>query len=270
VKHIVDTLIEERATSLMQSPALWSWVQRYLYPAFHYRQAVALVDELQHEGGRAVMDHISAMLSINVSASGLERIPGTGGAVLVANHPTGIADGVALWSFLKEKRADLCFFANRDAVRCIPGLSDFIIPVEWVAERRTHGKTKETVRAMANAFADQRLIVIFPSGRLAKPTPMGLQERPWMTSAISLAQKYQVPIVPVNIKARNTLLYYFLYFVNSELKDLTLFRELLHPRTMNYRITVGEALMPHHDAAQLTEDLCEFVAGPLGSGRVRL
>ena len=95
-------------------------------------------------------------------------------------------------------------------------------------ESKDQRKTKETLLAIRSAIKLQRLIVIFPSGRLARLSFSGLIEREWMPSAFAIAQKKFV-YRAVHIKARNSFLYYLLFFLNTELKDLTLFREMLIP-----------------------------------------
>ena len=98
---------------------------------------------------------------------------------------------------------------------------------------------------MVRAFRSERLIVIFPSGRLARPTLRGLVERGWTPTAVNLAQKYRCPIVPMHIRGRNSWLYYLLYAINTELKDMTLFRELLNKTGQPYRIRIAEPFDPH-------------------------
>ena len=232
--HIVDTLIEERATKLRQYPQVWSLVQRFGYPLLGYEDAIALVDHVQGMSGLDVFNHLSDKLKLRLTVQGTEHIPKRGRAVLMPNHPAGIADGIAVFDAVKNIRPDVVFFANRDAVRCQPRLEEIIIPVEWMEARRNHAKTKETVRTMVRAFKDERLIVIFASGKLARPTPIGLVERPWLTSGVSLAQKYDCPIIPMHIQGHNSALYYLLWFLNTELKDMTLFRELLNKTRQRY------------------------------------
>lgn len=265
-QHIVDTLIEERASKLMQRPLVWKMVQRYLYPILGYQQAIEMIDRLQHAGGREVFDWLSDKLNMQVTSNGLEHVPKTGRLVVIANHPAGIADGIAVFDALKTVRQDLVFFANRDAIRAVPRLTEMIIPVEWMEHRRDHGRNKETVRGMVQAFRDERVIVIFPSGRLAQPTLRGLVERPWMTSGVSIAQRYNCPIVPMHVRGLNSVLFYLLWFLNTELKDMTLFRELLNKGNQHYRLTVGKPFLPEGDPVHLTETLRAFVTHNLPAG----
>ena len=49
--HIVDTLIEERASKLMRRPLIWTLVKKALYPAFRYADAKQLADTVEHMSG---------------------------------------------------------------------------------------------------------------------------------------------------------------------------------------------------------------------------
>ena len=151
-----------------------------------------------------------------------------------------------------------------------------IVPVEWVSEKRTHERRRETVRSMVRAFREGRLVVIFPSGRLAQATLTGLKERPWQSTAMNLALKYDVPVIPMHIRARNSWLYYLFYAIHQELRDMTLFRELFNKTGHPYRITVGEPFDPgtaldhfQDDLEALTEGLRRFVAERMPAGEAR-
>ena len=264
--HIVDTLIEERATKLRQHPFIWKLIQEYLYPVFGYQTTIDLVDEVQGLSGYEVFEHVSKLLDMKVTVEGLHHLPQDGRTVVMPNHPAGIADGLAVFDAIKAIRPDMSFFANRDAVRCQENLSEIIIPVEWMEEKRNHSKSKETLRNMLRAMKDERLIVIFPSGRLARPTPIGLVEREWLVSGVSLAQKYNCPIVPMHIKGYNSTLYYLLWFLNSELKDMTLFREMLKKSGQRYHIQIGEPIQSDIEATLLTPALRKYVTQDLKRG----
>ncbi|WP_204317643.1 hypothetical protein, partial [Klebsiella aerogenes] len=51
------------------------------------------------------------------------------------------------------------------------------------------------------AFEAERALVIFPAGRLARRERDGvLVDPPWMASALSLARKYDAPVVPLHLE----------------------------------------------------------------------
>ena len=189
--------------------------------------------------------------------------------MVTPNHPAGIADGIAVYQALKRVRSDLTFLANRDAIRICPGFAELIVPVEWREEERTRAKTRETLRAARTAFESERLVVIFPSGRLARPTPLGLWERPWQATAFALASKHDAPILPMHVTGHNLLLYYFTWFLNREIKDMTLFREVINKRGGSYRLDIGEAFDPDGDPEELAKSVRRFVVYGMRRGRRR-
>lgn len=257
--HIIDTLIEERATRLMRHPALWSALRRVLDPLLLYDTARAMADIIAPLSGDDAMEYLRATLAMNVTATGLDNVPRSGSAVVTPNHPAGIADGIAVYEAMKRVRHDVTFLANRDAIRICPGFAEMIVPVEWRDEARTMAKTRETLRQARRAFDEKRLVVIFPSGRLARPTPLGLWERPWQATAFALARKHNVPIVPMHVNGHNSALYYLFWYMNREIKDMTLFREIINKRGGKYRIDVGEPFEPSGDPAELAKTLRRFV-----------
>lgn len=264
--HIVDVLIEERCPSFAGH---WSWplLRPILFGMLGYRRAVKMADYIEKLRGRDSFDYLVEDLDIGLDLNQFDRIPATGRVIIAANHPTGLADGVAMWEALKRIRSDILFFANADAIRVSPRMVDVIIPVEWVAEKRSPAKAKETLRRAKEAFKAEKCVVIFPSGRLAAMEEDGLTERPWFQTVATLARKQKCPIIPVHVNARNSWLYYFLSKVSGELRDITLFYELLNKKGSRFEMTAGEPIQPEDlagDVQLVTEELKNYVAYELG------
>ena len=239
-----DPLIEERAPWLASGSPLVKPARKILDKALSYERTVALGETFAEKSTAEVMGEMGRMLARDLSVSGLHNIPRQGPALIVANHPTGIADGIMLWHVLSPIRPDLYFYANRDILRVLPQMEDAIAPVEWRPEKRSHAKTRETMAYTKQAVEDGRLGVIFPSGRLAKREGLRLHERPWMASAAMLARKFELPVIPVNIRARNSVLFYLFDLIHPTLRDITLFHETLNKDRQPYVVTIGEEISP--------------------------
>ena len=255
--HVVDQLIAERGEKLVSS---WAWplLKPLLYRILHYHDAVRMADEIATLSGTEAMDYVSDLLSLNLEVTGIDRVPETGAFVLAANHPTGIADGVAVYDALRNVRSDISIFTNRDAHRVNPRLRDTLIPVEWREEFRDRTKTRETLQLSSQAFREQRAIVIFPSGRIAYWQDGGLNERPWLPSFVALARKYKVPVLPVHVRSRNSGLFYWFANWNTELRDMTVFHELLNKKGKTLQIHFGPMIPNEHlngDTDSLTRRL---------------
>lgn len=257
--HIVDQLIAERATHLSRH-VLWPVMRPILYRLFHYRQAVAMADDIAPLSGWDAFSYLSALLSLDVSVIGADNIPASGGFIMAPSHPTGIADGIAIFDMMKNRRPDLAIFANRDALRAAAGFRDLIIPVEWRQHQKSHAKSRDTLEMTAKAFAEEKAVVLFPAGRIAYWHEGRLTERPWQNSAVGLARRYQVPLIPTRITARNSGLFYFLAKYSTELRDMTVFHELLNKKGRAFQIIVGRPVLPDQlegDAAEVTARLQE-------------
>lgn len=240
--HIVDELIYERAPRLVKS-GIWPVVRPPLYGILGYRKAVAMADAIRPLSGADALDYVSKLLSLEVVAQGLEHLPQTGRCVVICNHPTGIADGLAVGDALLRRRQDAIFFANADALRVNARFAESLIPVEWVEAKRTRDKTRATLVAAKTAFEAERCVVLFPAGRLARRDKEGrLTDPPWAPTAVSLAQKYDAPIVPVHVAGPDAFWFHLFDRFSKELRDITLFHELLNKAGKRFDLTVGPAI----------------------------
>jgi putative hemolysin len=244
--HIVDILIAERCPSFR---AHWSWplLRPALYGLLNYRKARAWADEISAlKSGRECFEVLGRKMDLDLRTRGLEHVPARGRTLVLSNHPTGLADGNAALGALWRTREDIEVMANADACRVNLRFAEIIIPVEWVNEKRSLAKTRETLRRTSAAMAAERMLLVFPSGRLAEWKDGRLTDVAWFPTAVSLARKHKAPVVPLHMKARNSQLYYRLCDLNSELRDITLFHEVLNKQGETFELTFGPPIPPHH------------------------
>lgn len=260
--HIVDIMIEERCPSWVKH---WTWpaVRPVLYSLLGYRKAIRWADEIkQLKSGSECFAYLDRALDLRVTATGLEKVPRAGRAVIVANHPTGLADGSIALAALNPIRTDIEIMANADACRINPKFAEVIIPVEWVQDKRTIAKTKETLRRAGETFSNERLLMIFPSGALAQMRDGKLTDEPWLPTAVTLARKNRAPITPLHINGRNSALYYRFCNLNRELRDITLFHELLNKQGDKFHLTFGPQIPWEHlngDPQAVTDQIRNYV-----------
>lgn len=266
--HICDVLIAERAPGLTGS-MFWPVVRPAFYKLLNYRQAVRMAEAVRPLSGAETLDYMSDLLDLRVSVMNPERIPAEGRCMVVANHPTGIADGIAVFDAIRGRRSDAVFFANADALRVSPRLGEAVIPVEWVVEKRTREKTRATLQAAKEAFEADRCVVMFPAGRLARVARDGsLTDPDWASTATSLARRYAAPLVPIHVAGPTSTLFHLFNRVSPELRDITLFHELLNKRRTAYQLKVGRPIPPTRldiDAVKATYALKAFTERVLPS-----
>lgn len=238
----LDPLIAERAPWLFSGRWHHTLARRALMRLLRYPRTLELAAEYRDLPTDEIMRRIAALIVGDLRVEGLEHVPTTGPALIVANHPTGIADGIVLNALISAVRDDLFIYANHDILRILPQFDSLIAPVEWRVEKRSHAKTRATMEYTRSALERGRIGLIFPSGRLAKRQGLTLQERPWMASAAMIAKKFDVPVIPLRIRARNSALFYLLDALHPSLRDVTLFNEVLNKAGQPYRVTIGAAI----------------------------
>ncbi|MGO7550557.1 GNAT family N-acetyltransferase, partial [Rhizobium leguminosarum] len=98
----------------------WPVMRPFLYTLLRYNKALEFATAVAKLPGFQSFEYLSDVLRLDIGITNGERIPDTCGFILVSNHPTGIADGVAVCDLLKTRRPDMMFFANREAIRGNP------------------------------------------------------------------------------------------------------------------------------------------------------
>lgn len=240
----LDPLIEERAPWLYSGKLHHRLAGKLMMRLLRYPRTIELAAEYRDLPTVELMRRIAQIMVSDVRVEGIENIPATGPALIVSNHPTGIADGIVMHALITPLREDLFIYVNHDMIRLLPQMEDLIAPVEWRKEKRSHAKTKFTMDYTRRALEAGRIGMIFPSGRLAKRRGLTLHERPWMASAAMIARKFNVPVIPLNIRARNSALFYLLDAIHPTLRDVTLFNEVLNKAGQPYRVTIGTPIDP--------------------------
>jgi putative hemolysin len=236
--HIIDELIEERAPRLAGSP-LWPLIKPLLHALLNYDQARVMVDAAAPMSGADAMAYVDALLDLNVTVSGTGHIPKNGAVIFAANHPTGIADGFALYDAIMPARPDTVFYANADAKRVVPRLDEAIIPVEWIEAKRTRDKTRMVLQRTREVLDAGRALAIFPAGRISRWQGTRLTDPPWASTPLALARRHNAPVVPVQMTGPASILFRLLDKVSAELRDITLFHEMLNKRGRRFTVSFG-------------------------------
>lgn len=266
MRERIDPLIEERAAWLFKDNPVSRNSRRLLNRMLGYDRTVELGTELKDEPNEVIMRRMADLIARDVQISGLENVPTDGPALIVANHPTGIGDGIILWDAVTRRRTDPFIYANSDILRVMPQMGTMICPVEWRQEKRSHAKTRETMAYTRKAIEAGRIGVIFPSGRLAKRRWLKLHERDWMASAAMIARKWDLDVIPVNMRARNSALFYLFDMIHPSLRDITLFHETLNKDTQPFRLTFGRAIPAKSLSTNSNEAIEELKSATLKLG----
>jgi len=158
-----------------------------------------------------------------VSPEQLELIPPQGRLIIVANHPIGSLDGLALLKLVHEVRSDVRIVANA-LLSLIEPLDELFIPVDNMRERGAGHKSP--YKAMLNALQREEAIIIFPAGEVSRIRPYGVRDGHWKGGFVKLAEKTGAPVQPICVEAHNSPLFYALSTLYKPLGTLMLAHEM--------------------------------------------
>jgi putative hemolysin len=194
--------------------------------------------------GMAFLEAARSFLQLDyrVQAGTAAPLPAQGRLLVVANHPSGARDALALLHWVLQQRPDARIVAN-DLLGQIAPLRDMLLPVRILGGRISPG----SVRAVERALAQERCVIVFPAGEVSRLRPHGIRDGRWQRGFLRFARRSGAPIVPVRIRARNSALFYGASAMFKPVGTALLPREMLpHPR-QRMELCVGQPLQLRQD-----------------------
>ena len=179
-----------------------------------------------------------------VSAEDFERIPAEGSLLVVANHPFGAMEGLALLELIRRRRSDVKIMANYILGR-IPELRDDFFFVDPFGRRSSVSRNINTLRQALNWLHDGKVLIVFPAGEVASFAPHAFRVRDpaWQTSLMTLARRANVKrFLPVYIPGTASLLFHLVGKIHPRLRTILLPREMLRLRRRTLTLRVGTPL----------------------------
>lgn len=178
-------------------------------------------------------------------------VPGSGPLIVAANHPTGLADGLALVEALRPIRQDVRIVVNHLLAR-VPELRDLCFFVDPFGGPNAAARSRAGLRAAHLWLRGGGALIVFPAGMVAPRldgdgTP---HEAAWQVTVGRLALATRASVVPASIDARNSDTFYRLGRLHPRLRTALLPRQLLRQRGRTIHISLGPTLQP----AALTTD----------------
>jgi putative hemolysin len=191
----------------------------------------------------AVFDYFN--FSYSVSARDRANIPAEGRVVIVANHPIGSLDGLALLKLVGEVRDDVKIIAN-DLLLNFDNLRNLFIPVDNIGS----GIALRSFRATLAALENEEAVIVFPAGEVSRARPTGIKDSRWRPGFLYFCRKTSAPLLPIRIEAKNSLLFYGASMLFKPLGTALLAHEMFNKRSRTIRFSVGEPI----PASQLRTD----------------
>lgn len=236
----VEHVVSERFPDFPQrNPTIYKTVVavlRYLFRESEFRR---FAERYPHLSGfdfvEQALDHFD--FGVTVSDRERERIPAWGRVVIVANHPIGSLDGLALLKLVGEVRRDVKVVAN-DVLAVVEPARSLLLPVDNMGARTG----RDNLRAIEQHLLNDGAVIIFPAGEVSRMGATGIRDGRWRHGFLRFAAKTRAPILPMFVDARNSALFYSLSMVAKPLSTLWLVREMFKHNSQSVRVRIGQAI----------------------------
>jgi putative hemolysin len=191
--------------------------------------------------------------------------------VIIANHPFGIGDGIAIMALAERLGRPFRIIVHSELLK-VPELVPFALPIDFSETREAFRFNLRTRDAALDLVSNGGVIVVFPSGGVATAsTPFGIaEELPWKPFVARLVQSARASVLPVYFHGQNSWRFHAASHVSETLRLSLLVSEFARFAGSTVRVRIGSVL-PYKcfeaipNRAVLTHVLYEQVRR-LGSG----
>jgi putative hemolysin len=184
-------------------------------------------------------------VTIDVSAEDLARVPPAGPAVVVANHPFGMVEGLVLGAAMERVRSDVRTMANH-LLASMPELRERMIMVDPFDRPDSSRRNLSGLRAALEWLRASGMLVLFPAGEVSHIdfSRRGITDPEWSESAVRLAARVNAPVVPVRFTGNNSALFHVLGLIHPTLRTAMLPHELWNKRGRPVSMRIGQPIDP--------------------------
>ncbi|TDH39257.1 glycerol acyltransferase [Pseudohoeflea suaedae] len=166
-----------------------------------------------------------------------------GPLVIIANHPFGIGDGIAVLSLAESLGRPFRVLMHNDLMR-VPEMADYALPVSFDENREAMEVNMRTRKEAMRLLAEGVTIVIFPAGGVAT-APKGFgqaEDLPWKMFPARLVQAARAHVLPVHFHGQNGRLFHLASRVSMTLRTSLLIREFRRLSGTRIIADVGEVM----------------------------
>ncbi|MEN5017847.1 GNAT family N-acyltransferase [Erwinia sp. Eh17-17] len=231
IERVLDDLSPGHDTPSWQKSILRRLLREKEFQQFNQRN--------RHLKGLDMVEQVLEYLDVSceLSERDLEQIPSRGPVVIVANHPLGTLDGLALLHAVSQVRRDVKIVTNR-LLNCLESLSSLMVLVDNMGNRTS----RQQIGQMQDQLENQGVLIFFPAGEVSRFGSKGVKDGKWSHGFLRLAARFRAPVVPVHVSGRNSALFYLTSKIYQPLSMLLLVREMFGNRGTRLKLKIGKRI----------------------------
>lgn len=232
-------LVEQLLPQLDKSPRIKSGISNLIAKLFHQQEINRFIEQHQHLSHSDFLEKVNEHLGLSytVSNSSLENIPVSGRVVIIANHPLGSLDGLALLALVHSVRKDVKIVVN-ELLGSMTPLRPFFLGVNNLTGQNSRNK----IQQIHQALEDEQAVIFFPAGEVSRLSFKGVRDGKWHSGFLRMAKHAKAPVLPIHVGGKNSKFFYGLSLIAKPVSALLLVREMFKNVSLTLPIKVGKLI----------------------------
>lgn len=160
--------------------------------------------------------------------------------VIVANHPFGIGDGIAILAMAEQLGRPFRVLINDELLK-VPEMAPYSLPVSFEETKEALAINMQTRHEALKLLKEGVTVIIFPAGGVAtaKKGFGAAEDLPWKIFAAKLVQTAKADVVPIYFEGQNGPLFHIASKLSLTLRLSLLIREFKRLSGSAIRARVG-------------------------------
>lgn len=149
-----------------------------------------------------------------------------GPLVIIANHPFGIGDGIAVLAMAEELGRPFRVLINNELLK-VPEILPYSLPVSFEETKEALAVNMQTRHEAVRLLKEGVTVIVFPAGGVAtaKKGFGRAQDLPWKIFPAKLIQAAKANVIPVYFEGQNGALFHIASKLSMTLRISLLIRE---------------------------------------------
>jgi putative hemolysin len=182
-------------------------------------------------------------ITLRYSAEKLAAVPRKGPLVVVANHPFGVVDGLAVCHLVASLRTDFKVVAMSTLCR-VPEIREHVLPIDFAGTRAAatvSARSRRAARALLDAGG---CLIIFPAGAVSTARRLlgPADDADWHPFVGRMIIDHEAAVLPVRFEGKNGLLFQLASRVSPMLRLSLLLQEAANRMGTTVDAHVGDVL----------------------------
>lgn len=218
---------------------------RFLMLLLRFGKLNRVFNQIGNKKGLDFVDELIKILKIDFIYDREElqrRVPHSGPAIVVCNHPFGGLESILLIRMLSEIRPDFKIVSTQ-LLQKIDPISEFFLEDNEFQKKTDKRPIVPNPEKANNQLVNNGILCLFPAGDVSRfDEARVLTDKQWQYNVLKFIKQQKVPVVPIHFQGNNSRLFYLMGNIHYSLRNMQLPTEILYQRKKPVKIRIGNPI----------------------------